>query len=183
MEVTPLQMALVYSALATGYRVHPYIVEEIRGPDDHPVYSHTPTPSQPLPVSADNLLLIRRALREVVRRGTGVVARVAGYPAAGKTGTAENPGLAHAWFICFAPWENPEIVISVMIEHGLHGDRSAAGVAQKILAWYQKYRAKRWVFEADEFAVQRVATGPFQPENYATSVIRTEIPSREEMSE
>ena len=69
-------------------------------------------------------------------------AYVPGIPTGGKTGTAENPGLPHAWFVCFAPYDDPEIVIVNFVEHGEHGDKAPAHIARTILTWYKDHRLK-----------------------------------------
>jgi len=52
---------------------------------------------------------------------------------AGKTGTAQNHGIDHALFICFAPVDNPRIAMAVMVENAGHGSTAAAPIAQKVL--------------------------------------------------
>jgi penicillin-binding protein 2 len=93
---------------------------------------------------------VRSAMRDVVMsdRGTGKKARVLGVEVAGKTGTAQVVTLAgsnkkargtrdHAWFIAFAPVENPEIAMAVLVEHaGGGGGAFAAPVAKQILTRY-----------------------------------------------
>ncbi|MCC7430199.1 penicillin-binding protein 2, partial [bacterium] len=66
-------------------------------------------------------------------RGTAKSARIEGKTAAGKTGTAQNPhGENHAWFIGFAPFENPEVAMCVLIENGGGGGRNAAPIAGEL---------------------------------------------------
>ncbi len=142
-QVTPLQMAGVYSGIATGRIVKPYVVKEIRDAEGEVVYRAKPEVLGEVPLSPKNLELIRSLLREVVLRGTGVATRFTGIPAAGKTGTAENPGEPHAWFICYAPYDEPEIVIASFIAHGEHGDRASAYVARDVLKWYKTNRVQR----------------------------------------
>jgi len=142
-QVTPLQMAVLYAALATGNIIRPYVVKEIRNGAGEVVYKGEPQIVGKAPVSPENLALIRSLLREVVLRGTGVATRFTGIPAAGKTGTAENPGEPHAWFICYAPFDKPEIVIASFVAHGEHGDRASAYVARDILKWYKLNRVTR----------------------------------------
>ncbi len=88
---------------------------------------------------------------EAVAAGTAPLARLPGINVAGKTGTAEYPGLdeegklmldkdghlpTHAWFTCFAPYEAPEIVVVVFLEGGGEGSQRSAPVAAKILRAY-----------------------------------------------
>lgn len=132
-QVTPLQMASVYAAIASGKRMKPFVAKEIKNSKGEVIYEGKPEEVGSVPVSPQNLAVIRRALSEVVRRGTGIAAKVEGFMAAGKTGTAENPGRPHAWFLCYAPYDDPRIVIASFVAHGEHGDRTAAYVARDIL--------------------------------------------------
>ncbi|MDD5594105.1 MAG: penicillin-binding protein 2 [Candidatus Margulisbacteria bacterium] len=148
-QVTPLQMAAVYGTIAVGKRMKPYVVQEIKGRDGELLYQGKQEELGRAPVAWNTLSAIRSALKEVVARATGIAARVPGIPAAGKTGTAENPGLPHAWFLCYAPVDEPKIVIASFVEHGQHGDRSAAYVARDILTWYRDNRLPETSGEAD----------------------------------
>ncbi|MFH1347133.1 MAG: penicillin-binding protein 2 [Candidatus Margulisiibacteriota bacterium] len=141
-QVTPLQMAVVYAALASGNIYKPFVVAEIKGRNGEILYTGKSEVVERVSVSSKTLELIRGVLHDVVDRATGVAVRFAGVPAAGKTGTAENPGKAHAWFICYAPYENPEIVIAAFVAHGEHGDRAPAYIARDILKWYKEHRLK-----------------------------------------
>lgn len=138
LQVTPIQMAALYGAVATGKRMKPYIVKEIVKPGGEIIYQGRVEEVSRVAAKPKTMEVIRKALKDVVVRGTGIAARVEGMPAAGKTGTAQNPGLPHAWFLCYAPADKPEIVIASFVEHGEHGDRSAAYVARDILEWYKK---------------------------------------------
>jgi len=137
LQATPLQMAAVYAAVATGKRVRPFVVSEITKRDGEVLYQPAAADLGPLPFKKENLDVVRRALMAVVSRATGRAAQVEGLAVAGKTGTAQTPGLPHAWFLCYAPAADPKIVIAAFVEHGEHGDRSAAYVAHSILAWYK----------------------------------------------
>ncbi|KAF0133747.1 MAG: mrdA [Candidatus Saganbacteria bacterium] len=137
-QVTPLQMALAYGMVATGKRYKPYVVKEIFGEDGKKSYSAKPEIVAELP--EDLRIKITDALHNVVLRGTGVAAFIPGFEAAGKTGTAQNPGLPHAWFVCFAPYDKPEIVIASFVAHGQHGDQVTAYIARDVLRWYKENR-------------------------------------------
>ncbi|MBI5078599.1 penicillin-binding protein 2 [Candidatus Saganbacteria bacterium] len=133
LQVTPLQMAVVYGTVASGKRMRPFVVSEIKKRNGEVLYQAQPEAVASAPASPAALQVIRKALSEVVARGTGIAAKIPDFPAAGKTGTAQNPGLPHAWFLCYAPTEEPKFVIASFVEHGEHGDRSAAYVARDIL--------------------------------------------------
>ena len=126
----------------------PFVVREIRARDGEELYRGEQAEVAPAPVSHDILTTIRDALKEVVARATGIAARVVGIPAAGKTGTAENPGLPHAWFLCYAPADDPQIVIASFVAHGEHGDRASAYVARDILTWYRDNRLTAEAFDS-----------------------------------
>jgi len=136
LQVTPLQMASLYGTVATGKRMRPFAVSEIKKRDGEVMYQAKPEEIARAPISPDHLQIIRKALSDVVDRGTGIAARIPGLAVAGKTGTAQNPGLPHAWFICYVPDTDPEMVIASFVEHGEHGDRASAYVARDILKSY-----------------------------------------------
>ena len=89
----------------------------------------------PLPFSEGDLSWMRGALQETVDRGTGKAAALAGIPVAGKTGTAQNPhGEDHAWFMAYAPAEDPAVAIAIIVENAGSGSSEAAPLAGKWLA-------------------------------------------------
>ncbi len=86
---------------------------------------------------------IHKGMRKVVAEGTGRAANIIGIAVAGKTGTAQNPhGKSHAWFMGFAPYENPEIAIVVLVENGGSGGGVAAPIAGRYLRKYFYYQGK-----------------------------------------
>lgn len=98
----------------------------------------TPAPEEEIAarriVSAKAAGTIAGYMRDAVRRGTGRNADIAGLDVCGKTGTAQAPGGAdHAWFTCFAPRDNPRIVVTVIVERGGYGAKSAIPVARALL--------------------------------------------------
>ena len=77
---------------------------------------------------------VKDLMRETVLHGTGRTVNVPGLQVCGKTGTAEtSDGDDHAWFTCFAPRKHPEVVVTVLVEHGGYGARAAAPVARAML--------------------------------------------------
>ncbi|MCE2940185.1 MAG: penicillin-binding protein 2 [Gemmatimonadota bacterium] len=129
-DQTVVNMARFYAALATGGQApRPEIVR--RNPERSVVMSLT----------AAQLDGLRRAMAGVVSAGgTAASARIADVTLAGKTGTAQNaqdPKNDHAWFVGFAPMEEPKIVVAVMLEFGGHGYR-AARIASKVIESYLK---------------------------------------------
>jgi len=92
-----------------------------------------------LPMSKATLDVLHEAAIGVVNSpgGTAHQAAVKGFMVAGKTGTAQNPhGNDHAWFVCYAPAEAPEIAVAVLVENAGHGGSIAAPVARKVLEKY-----------------------------------------------
>jgi cell division protein FtsI/penicillin-binding protein 2 len=87
-------------------------------------------------MSKDAVKFIKSAMVNVVESdtGTGQRARIPGLKIAAKTGTAQAPqGDPHAWFMGFAPADDPKLAFVVMVEHGGHGGVVAADIAKKIL--------------------------------------------------
>ncbi len=126
---TPLNMARFYSALATdGRAATPQIV------------ARDPERTQILNLDKSQLQGIQLALADVVSRGTAAGAQIQGLTIAGKTGTAQvNGQLDNAWFVGYAPANDPKIVVAIIIEEGLHGS-TAARAATKMMERYLKAR-------------------------------------------
>jgi len=138
-EVTPLQMAIVASAIANGGKIiTPYLVDRVvHHNNGEVILENTPKIKRTLSLKPETLMLIRQGMEGVVESGTGQASKVRGLRVAGKTGTAENPrGDDHGWFICYAPADAPEIALVVLTEHGGMGGASAAPIAGRILREY-----------------------------------------------
>ena len=137
--VSPLQMVRYASALANGGIVYrPHAVEFIRNKETNKVdpVRHDSTLVDLSPRVMD---LIREGMQRVVQApgGTGGMARIQGVISAGKTGTAENPhGKDHAWYIGFAPFENPKIAVAVLLENSGYGGVRAAPLAGLVMERY-----------------------------------------------
>jgi penicillin-binding protein 2 len=130
--VSPLQMARYAAALANGGIVYrPHAVEFIRNKETNTV-ERVPHDSTLVGLSDRVMGLIREGMQRVVHApgGTGGMAKIQGVISAGKTGTAQNPhGKDHAWYIGFAPFENPKIAVAVMLENSGFGGAKAAPLA------------------------------------------------------
>lgn len=135
--VTPIQMAMVMSEVANGgHRFRPYLVSKMIGPNGETVKSFEPEEVGSVTISDRNLNLIRSALKDVTAAGgtAGYVFEGLPLSMAGKTGTVENShGEDHGWFVAYAPFDNPTVVIAVLVEQGGFGSDSAAPIARKIL--------------------------------------------------
>jgi penicillin-binding protein 2 len=126
---TVANMARFYTALATdGTEAKPEIAR------------HTPDRTRVFSLSEDQFAGLRAALAGVVSSGTARSAQIQGTVLAGKTGSAQNSQdrtRDHAWFVGFAPADDPKIVVAVLIEFGGHGAR-AARIASEIIQSYLK---------------------------------------------
>ncbi|MDR1696236.1 MAG: penicillin-binding protein 2 [Endomicrobium sp.] len=138
LDVTPLQMAAMISAVANrGVYYRPYIVDNIVNIKGEKMYGHTVETKSAVELSDKTWSLLHKSLIETVENGTGRRSKLPGIKVAGKTGTAENPQkVDHAWFVTYAPADNPEIAIAVIVEHGGGGGLNAVPVARKIYEAY-----------------------------------------------
>ncbi|SHJ10597.1 peptidoglycan D,D-transpeptidase FtsI family protein [Lutispora thermophila] len=132
--ITPLHAAVIASIIANdGMLLQPYIVSEIKDINGKTIKSFK-SKSANVIIDADKAKTIKEMMVNVVKSGTGKSAKISGIEVAGKTGTAENPhGKPHSWFIGFAPAEDPQIAIAVIIENGGSGGSNAAPIAGKVM--------------------------------------------------
>jgi penicillin-binding protein A len=137
MLATPLQMAMVGQTIANGgEEAQPYLVDRIVAPDGSLVSRTTPHVLS-RPIKAQTAAELNQMMQLVVQGGTGVTAQIPGVQVAGKTGTAETglPGVYDAWFVCFAPANNPRFVVAVQVEKQPNGFGASvsAPIAKTIL--------------------------------------------------
>ncbi|GIH23355.1 penicillin-binding protein A [Acrocarpospora phusangensis] len=128
-QMTPLQMLLVAAGIANGGEVMtPYLVHKIVDPDDGVMDETQPKPMSEA-VSAETAAKLKDMMVSVVQAGTGTGAQIPNVSVAGKTGTAEagDAPAPHAWFIGFAPADDPEVAICVFIEAGSAGTGATGG--------------------------------------------------------
>jgi peptidoglycan glycosyltransferase len=139
LAVTPMQMAEVAATVANGgVRMAPSLVDKIVTRSGHTVYTGKPQQVDRV-MSPGSAAQLNTDMRNVVDEGTGTAANVLGLNVAGKTGTAETgvAGLNTAWFIAFAPADNPKIAVAVVVEHTpLFGGQVAAPIAAKVIEAY-----------------------------------------------
>ena len=89
-----------------------------------------------LDVKPDIIKVVQGGLRQVTKIGTAASIFGPNFPVdiAGKTGTAENPhGKDHGWFVAYGPFNNPNIVVAVIVENGGYGSQSAVPIGKKII--------------------------------------------------
>jgi penicillin-binding protein 2 len=150
LTVTPLQMANMMAVVANGGTLYrPRIVSKVESLDGATVREYGPEILHTVNIKPATLERIRNALADVVGTGsgTGGAARSNLIAIAGKTGTAQVLEMKgayvkseqlsqfqrdHAWFVAYAPVENPQIAIAILVEHGGHGGSAAAPLAKKI---------------------------------------------------
>lgn len=132
--ITPIHAAVIAAIIANdGILAEPYIVSEIKYSSGKTIKSFKARPGNTI-IDSDKARIIKDMMVNVVKSGTGKSARISGIEVAGKTGTAENPhGKPHSWFIGFAPAEDPQIAIAVIIENGGSGGSNAAPIAGKVM--------------------------------------------------
>ncbi len=142
---TPVQLATYVATIANnGTRLKTHIVKEIRDYErKKTVYKYNtekPEVESTAGVSRANLKRVQNAMRSVASSPMGTAYSVFGnykVSIAAKTGTAENAGSDHTVFICYAPFDKPEVAVAVVLEHGAHGKYSMS-VAKALLDEYFK---------------------------------------------
>jgi len=155
-SATPLQMTLAYAAIANNGKLwQPFVVHRIEGHGPDEVDEIRGKLKQKIPIEQRYFDVVKKGLLGVVEseQGTAHAIKDKTYPTAGKTGTAQVVQMAegpnrtptknlrerdrdHAWFIGYAPANNPQIVVGALVEHGGHGSSAAAPLVQKVIAEY-----------------------------------------------
>jgi len=153
-EVTVLQLAMAYAAIANGGRLYvPQIVSRLETAAGDELFAYQPKLRRMVSASPETLALMREGMRRVVGEEGGTAFQYAHSEIveyAGKTGTAQvrgrrrqklevkgwHPHRDHAWFAGFAPLHNPEIAVVVLIEHGGPGGKTAGPVGRRIVEGY-----------------------------------------------
>ncbi len=152
--LTPIQLANVVAAVANGGTLFkPQLVLNVTDPSGKVVHDYQPQVLGKVPVSPENLAVVREGMRQVVadkRKGTAYRMTLQSVAVAGKTGTAEygeeitdakghKYRHSHAWFTAFAPYDKPEIAVVVLLEGGdqsLEGSTYAVPITDQILKSY-----------------------------------------------
>lgn len=140
--LTPIQLAQLSSFVANeGIAFKPQLVNKILGPDGKTLKTFTPVITVDMKLKKDIFRIVKEGMQGVVNEpnGTAYGSRIQNVHMSGKTGTAQSSTLEgnrnlgdHAWFIAFAPSEDPGIAVSVLVEHGGHGSSVSAPVAKAV---------------------------------------------------
>ena len=153
---TPLQVTMMTAAVANdGILYQPQVVAAVTDAENHLVKFNRPVVRRELPIDPKHLETVRQGMWYAVNADFGTAPEVAlpNVEVAGKTGTAEffDPQLGrdltgnlptHAWFTAFAPYEDPEIAITVFVYNGGEGSLVAAPIAKEILSKYFELKAR-----------------------------------------
>ncbi len=139
---TPIHLALIASAIANdGKMMKPYIIDSVTD-ENSKVISRTKPELLSQPIDSLIAKNIKNHMLETVNSGTGTLARIYGIDICGKTGTSENEltieddRKTHAVFIGFAPMDDPEIAVSVVLEYAGGGGTHAAPIAREMIRTY-----------------------------------------------
>lgn len=140
-NVTPLQVAYYTALIANeGKILQPHLLKEILSSENSQIseekkYFQTDKNSF-LDFKKENFKIVKQGLRKVVTMGTAKSLNNLAIEVAGKTGTVENiRAKPHSWFTAFAPYENPSIVLTIIVENGGEGGGPAAAAAREFFTW------------------------------------------------
>jgi penicillin-binding protein 2 len=168
-------MAVLAAAVGNGgNRYQPMILDRIQSADGEIIQKNEPRLTGKLPITPLNLERVKLGLWKVVHgeNGTARGSRLADIDISGKTGTSqvvsrkEDETLAeedmpihlraHAWFVAYAPSEQPTIAVAVVVEHGEHGSGAAAPIAREMIKTYlRKPLVRAQVAEQNKMATTR----------------------------
>lgn len=136
---TPLQVASYTSVFANGGKLYrPHLIKQILTDDDKIIGDIKLEIIRENFIKDGNIQIVRQGMRQTITSGSAKSLQTVPVEVAGKTGTAQLSGnkQPEAWFTGFAPYGNPEIVITVLIEEGGEGSSVAVPIAKDVLTWY-----------------------------------------------
>ena len=173
---SPMQMAVLISAVASGgKRYQPILLEAVKTFDGRLLHLETPKVVGELPVDENTLRLVQTGLWQAVNgeHGTARRIRMKDISISGKTGTSQVVSRKdddelpedqrpvhlrpHAWFVAYAPSDDPKIAVAVVVEHGEHGSGAAAPISKEIIKTYLRsnkperhmVKSREFIFEDD----------------------------------
>ncbi len=136
---TPLQVALYTAAIANGGTLFkPRLVDKVMDSQKNIIEDFESQVIRQNFITPANIELIQKGMRAAVEWGSARAMSALLPEIAGKTGTAQygSQGKTHAWFTSFAPYDNPEIVLVILVEGGGEGTETAVPIAKEIFEWY-----------------------------------------------
>ena len=136
--ITPLHNLMIASSVANnGVMMKPYIIDRIDDAQKRTVVQYSPSKIGTV-MSSEEAEYLTECMREVVLSGTGNSMRYSSFEPAGKTGSAQydDSDNYHSWFVGFAPFDNPQIAVCVILEGGYSGIPSAQFVAKSVFECY-----------------------------------------------
>ncbi|MBU1046079.1 hypothetical protein KJ616_03115 [Patescibacteria group bacterium] len=139
LSVTPLEVAASYAALTNGGTLFkPQIVKEIVDKDKNIIEEFSPVVLKSDFIDKDNLDIVKEGMRGTITYGSATVLNSLPVKTGAKTGTAEIPreGYYHSWITVFAPYDDPQIVLTLMVEEGLGMHVAVAPTVKEVLEWY-----------------------------------------------
>ncbi len=142
---SPIQVAIATGAIANNsYIFQPQIVNKIVDKQKNLVKDIEPVIINQDFISPKNIDIIKRGMRQTVTDGTATMLNHLPIKVAAKTGTAQTPmpGFYHKWITVFAPYENPEIVLTIMVESVEGIQLTTLPVAKSVLEWYFNQHSK-----------------------------------------
>ena len=137
-SMTPMHLNMITCAVANGGTLmKPYVIKEIKSEDGKVIKTYAPEQYASL-MSVDEASIIRGFMEKVVTEGTASKLKGLSYTAAGKTGSAEFNEFkdSHAWFTGYAPADDPQICVTVIVEGAGSGGSFAVPVAKSVFDTY-----------------------------------------------
>ncbi|OGD30254.1 penicillin-binding protein 2 [Candidatus Azambacteria bacterium RIFCSPHIGHO2_01_FULL_44_55] len=138
--VTPLQMASAIAAIANnGTLWQPRIVRSISSPEDDILSEFKSNSIRENFIDPENLKIVREGMRQAVHEGSAHLLSALPFETAGKTGTAQFGSAnskSNAWFVGFAPYENPRLTLAIVVDGAGEGSSAAVPIAKDVFEWY-----------------------------------------------
>lgn len=142
MSATPIQILNSVNAIATEGKLYkPYLYQGIRRDDKLEIDPKDDNILQKIPVSKENYDIIQEAMRKTITEGTAYQLQDLPFKVAGKTGTAQTGKLKNnSWFVSYAPVENPQLSIIILVEEGDESFKTTIPITKKVYEWYYQNR-------------------------------------------
>lgn len=145
MLTTPLQVATFTAAVANnGVGYKPRLVNSVVNSEGKVVFKPEQETIIKDVASPENIKIVQEGMRLTVTDGTGRALQTLSISSAGKTGTSQfdgsDPSRTHAWFTAYAPYEDPQIVVTVLVEAGGEGSAASVPITKEVLDWWAKNR-------------------------------------------